>query len=278
MGTGLIGCSIAGGLRHMATEIIGVDNSQANLQEALSMGWIDRSMSPDMAVRDAGIVILAVPADKLIKILPGILDQISDGTVVIDTGSVKAAVCRCVDGHAKRSGFVAAHPMAGLAVSGPGASDPRLFINRKVVICEKEKSSGYALEKATMVFESLGMQIIHMAPEVHDLYVAKVSHLPQVMAYCLSALTMENGDAESEATGIASTGFESSTRLSSSPANMWIPIFRHNSGNLTGSLDEIISLLEKVREMIGGGDWRELERVIEKANRSREIFMTAYKQ
>jgi len=278
VGTGLIGCSMAGGLRDLASGLTGVDNNQAHLQEALSGGWIDRSMSAGMALRDAEIVILAVPADILTGMLPEVLDQVGDDTTVIDVASVKDAVCRSVDGHPRRGLFVAAHPMAGLAVSGPGASDPRLFLNRKVVVCEKEKSSRHALETASVVFDRLGLQIVYMDPRLHDLCVSKVSHLPQVMAYCLSAITTENGDSESIFTGIASSGYESSTRLSSSPADMWIPIFRHNSENLTSSLDEIIALLTGVRQMIGTGNWRELESIIEKANRSREAFMAAYKQ
>ncbi len=301
-GTGLIGCSIAEGLRDMVSEIIGVDNNSAHLQEALYRGMIDRSMSAGNAAAYAGIIVIAVPVDATIELLSLVLDRADEKAVVIDAGSIKGAICRSVADHPKRKQFVAAHPMAGLALSGPDASDARLFRNKKVIVCEKENSSDHALLTALDVFKRLGMELVYMAPEVHDMYVARVSHLPQVLAYCLSAINSEkiSGDrpayqfpervevkdnkakneksvgAES-AVSIASTGYESATRLASSPADMWIPILNHNRSNVTGSLDEMIAGLTDIRDMIRKGDWESLEKIIDKANMSREHFISVYK-
>lgn len=277
VGTGLIGCSMAEGLRDAAGEIVGVDNNTGHLQEALYRGWIDRSMSLEKAVSCADLVIISVPVDAAIKLLPGILDLVGDRTVVIDAGSVKSAICQSVKDHSQRTKFVAAHPMAGLAVSGPEASDAGLFRNRKVVICEHDKTSEHALNMASFVFDRLGMDIINMEPEVHDLYVAQISHLPQVVAYCLSAITEVSDDKRESMINIASSGFESSTRLASSPAGMWIPIFEHNSEFLAGSIDDMIGRLSEIRNLIKEKNWKSLTRLIEKANRSREKFLSAYK-
>ncbi len=277
VGTGLMGCSMAEGLRDVASEIVGVDNNTGHLQEALHRGWIDRSMSLEKAVISADLVIISVPVDAAIKLLPVILDLVGDRSVVIDAGSVKSAICQSVKDHSRRVKFVAAHPMAGLAVSGPEASDAGLFRNRKVVICEHDKTSEHALDTASFVFGRLGMDIIYMEPGLHDLYVAQISHLPQVVAYCLSALTEVPDDKRESMINIASSGFESSTRLASSPAGMWIPIFEHNSEFLAGSIDDMIERLSDIRNMIKERKWKSLTRLIEKANRSREDFLSAYK-
>ncbi len=278
VGTGLIGCSIAEGLRDIASEIIGVDSNTAHLEEAFYRGWIDRSMTLNKAVNNADLVIISVPVDSSVRLLPLVLDQIDSRTVVIDAGSVKSAICRSIQEHPGRLQFVASHPMAGLAVSGPGAADSGLFKNRKVIICEREKSSEKALGTAEKIFTRLGLDIIYMEPDLHDLYVAKVSHLPQVVAYCLSLLSESCDNQKDPMINIASTGFESSTRLASSPASIWIPIFRHNNENLSGSLDDIINRLADVRDMIRNGRWQALTELIEKANKSREIFLSGYKQ
>lgn len=277
IGTGLIGCSIADGLRVMAEETSGVDNNAGHLQEALSHGLIDRSMPLEKAVKSAGLVIVTVPVDKSIDLIPKILDHIGPHSVVIDAGSVKTAVCRSIEDHPKRSQFVAAHPMAGLAASGPDAADANIFHNRKVIICEHEKSSGQAMETASMVFKNLGMNIIFMSPETHDIIVARVSHLPQIIAYCLAAGTTGKAHERVSPGSIASTGYESSTRLASSPANMWIPIFQHNSENLAESLDDMIALLSDMRNMIKNGQWKPVKELIEKANKIREDFLSEYK-
>jgi prephenate dehydrogenase len=278
IGTGLIGCSMADGLRDTVKEIIGVDNNTGHLQEALYRGWIDKSMPLKKAVSRAGVIIVSVPVDATIRLLPLILDNAGPQAVVIDAGSVKAAICRSVKDHPKRAQFIAAHPMAGLALSGPDASDARLFRDRKVIICEHEKSSEKALNKASGIFNRLGLNIIYMEPDLHDLCVAQVSHLPQVIAYCLSALTGNTQAKKESMINIASTGFESTTRLSSSPANMWLPIIQHNRDNLSVCLDEMIGSLSDVRDMINQGRWKPLEKLIENANKSREIFLSASKQ
>jgi prephenate dehydrogenase len=278
IGTGLIGCSMAEGLRDISELIIGVDNNIRHLQEALGRGWIDKSMSLANAVSQAGVVILTIPVDATVNLLPQILDNLGPRSIVIDAGSVKSAICRCVKDHPKRKQFIAAHPMAGLAVSGPDASDSRLFMNRKVIICEHDKSSNEALELATLIYNKLGMSVVYMEPDLHDYCVAQVSHLPQVMAYCLSALTAEPGEKKGSMIKIAATGYESSTRLASSPSDMWIPIIQYNQANLISSLDEMIDGLSDFKELIKKGKWEILEQVIEKANKSRESFLTAYKQ
>jgi prephenate dehydrogenase len=277
VGTGLIGCSMADGLRSIAKEITGVDNNTSHLQEALSRGLIDRCMSLEKAVNHSDLVIVAVPVDISVELIGKILDQAGPQTVVLDAGSVKTVICQSVYDHPKRSQYVAAHPMAGLAVSGPDAADALLFRNRKALICEQEKSSARSLEIATMVFKKLGMHIIYMSPETHDMSVARVSHLPQVVAYCLSLLAAGKADENEPLTGIASTGFESLTRLASSPANMWIPIFRHNNEELSSGLLEMIRLLSDIRKMMENDQWEQLTQLIGKANRIREDFLTGYK-
>ncbi len=278
IGTGLMGCSMAGGLRAAAAEITGVDTNSAHLQQALSRGLIDRCTSLENSLADASLVLITVPVDAAIALLPGILDRTGDHTVVIDAGSVKEAVCRCVENHPGRERFVAAHPMAGLAVSGPDASDARLFKNRNVIVCEHERSSPRAMDTASEIFGLLGMHMIFMSPADHDARVALISHLPQVVAYCMSALAAAGESEDMKAlTAIASTGFESSTRLASSSAGMWIPIFRHNREKLTSGLDEMIALLTDTRDMISEGRWKPLTGLIEKANRAREDFMAEYK-
>jgi prephenate dehydrogenase len=278
IGAGLIGCSMAEGLRDISELIIGVDNNTRHLQEALGRGWIDKSMSLANAVSQAGVIILTIPVDATVNLLPQILDNLGPRSIVTDAGSVKSAICQSVKDHPKRKQFIAAHPMAGLAVSGPDAADSRLFMNRKVIICEHEKSSKEALELATLIYNRLGMSVVYMEPGLHDYCVAQVSHLPQVMAYCLSALTGAPGEKKSSMIKIAATGYESSTRLASSPSDMWIPIIQYNQENLISSLDEMIDGLSDFRELIRKGKWDMLEQLIEKANKSRESFLTAYKQ
>src|SRR5690606_33465488 len=123
VGVGLIGGSIAITLKEkkFATRIIGADKNNDNLKKALQLGLIDEEASLEDAVKQADLVILAIPVDAILQILPHVLD-IVDKQVVMDMGSTKQNLLAAVENHPKRGRLVASHPMAGTEYSGPEAA------------------------------------------------------------------------------------------------------------------------------------------------------------
>jgi prephenate dehydrogenase len=142
IGIGLIGGSMAKDLRRsgFATEITGVDNSQEHAREAIQLGIVDRIESLDIAVKDADLVLVAVPVDTMLKLLPDILDKLGSHTTVADMGSTKRQITDAVRNHINRRHYVPAHPMAGTENSGPSAAmetnwSPAPCTGRKNVLC-----------------------------------------------------------------------------------------------------------------------------------------------
>jgi prephenate dehydrogenase len=129
IGLGLIGGSIAKDLRRtgFASEITGVDSNREHAEEALRLGIVDRTESLDIAVKDADLVLVAVPVDAMLRILPEILDRIGSHTTVTDMGSTKRQLTDAVRNHVNRRHYVPAHPMAGTENSGPSAALENLF-------------------------------------------------------------------------------------------------------------------------------------------------------
>ena len=86
VGLGLIGGSMAIDLRksRFATGIIGVDNRPEHAAEAEKLGIVDRITDFESGVREADLVLLALPVDQIIKLLPSVLDLISPSTTVAD--------------------------------------------------------------------------------------------------------------------------------------------------------------------------------------------------
>ena len=140
IGLGLIGGSMAKDLRRtkFATEIIGVDNHSENARIALEVGIADRIETLEKAVKEADIVIVAIPVDKIVHLLPHILDQISSSTTVIDVGSTKREIAEAVKDHPLRGNFIPAHPMSGTENSGPFAAVEHLFEDKQNTFQEKE--------------------------------------------------------------------------------------------------------------------------------------------
>jgi prephenate dehydrogenase len=246
VGTGLIGCSFALGVRNKFGEICGFDKDSESLDYAVQSGIIDSSSSLENISRDSDIIIVSVPVDVALTLIPKILFLAKNDAVVIDVGSTKVPICNALKDHPRRVCFVAAHPMAGSEASGSRNATENLFQGKKVIICQPEQSSTVALEQAQYIFKTLGMSIELMDAEVHDSLVSMVSHLPQVVSYCLTK-AVDDASCNDLWSSIAATGFDSSTRLSKSSADIWIPILLQNKGNINNHLhlfiDEIKNLI-----------------------------------
>lgn len=274
IGIGLIGGSLAIPLRkrNFADKFIAVDKNEQHCKEALELGIVDEIMNLEEGVKNADLVVIAIPVDKIKIVLPQVLDLIDDKTYVIDTGSTKGGICKTVCTHKNRENYVAAHPIAGTENSGPKSALPDLFDNKKLIICEKEKSKPQALKMAEDMFNALKMNLIYIEPEVHDLHLAYVSHLPHISSYALALAVLELEKDEKMILDMAGSGFASACRLAKSSADMWIPIFQQNSKLLTESLDAYIKDLEVFKNAILENDTEKLKELINTANTIRKIL------
>ncbi|MEO7989097.1 MAG: prephenate dehydrogenase [Chryseolinea sp.] len=274
IGLGLIGGSIAIDLRKagVATEIVGIDRNVDHAAKAVELGIVDKIESEDKALSTSDLIITAIPVNAMCQLLPGLLDAIKPGAVVIDAGSTKRLLCKSVEHHEKRKQFVAAHPIAGTENSGPEAAFSGLFKDKTNIICEKEKSSPQALSVATLVFESLGMNTIFMEPEEHDKHVAYVSHLSHVSSFLLGQTVLDIERDEKNIFALAGSGFASTVRLAKSSPDMWAPIFEQNAEFLSQALLEYIMHLQKFQYYLMKRDVKELHNIMTSANRIREIL------
>ena len=159
VGLGLIGGSMAIDLRksRFATEIIGVDNRSEHAAEAVKLGIVDRTTDFESGVKAADLVLLALPVDQIIALLPVVLDLISPSTTVADVGSAKRQIVASVASHPLRGNFVATHPMAGTENSGPAAAIPKLFTGKLTIVCDHEQSRPQHLALVEKMYQSLGM-------------------------------------------------------------------------------------------------------------------------
>lgn len=274
IGLGLIGGSMAIDLRKagLATRVVGVDKSAEHGRRALDLHLVDELAELEDAVRDADLVITAIPVNSIKSVLIKVLDHVSGSAIVIDTGSTKSMICKAIAQHPRRSQFVAAHPLAGTENSGPDAAFSGLFSQKTNIICEKEKSSEQALKVATRIFSSLGMRTIFMDPVEHDKHVAYVSHLSHVSAFLLGQTVLDIEKDEKNIFNLAGSGFASTVRLAKSSPDMWAPIFEQNAEYLSQALLEYIMHLQKFQYHLMKRDVNELHRIMTSANHIRKVL------
>jgi prephenate dehydrogenase len=273
VGVGLIGGSLAMQCRKkgIASHIIGVDSNASHSKEAVALKLVDEMLSLEDAIQHADAIVLAVPMNALVKLLPTVLDKVTD-QIVIDMGSTKSILTEAVKNHPKRGRFVASHPMWGTEYSGPAAAVDGAFENKAVIICDTENSDADAVDFAKELYTKLNMHIIEMNSVDHDLHAAYVSHISHITSFALANTVLEKEREDKAIFEMASAGFESTVRLAKSNPDMWAPIFMQNKDNVLDVLNEHISQLRKFKSCLEKENWDYLKELMSQANQIRRII------
>lgn len=273
IGLGLMGGSMALDLKatNHGVTIFGIDANEGHVDEALEIGFIDRKAGMD-DLDMADVVIVAVPVNTLIWLLPQVLDKVHDNALVFDAGSTKSLICDAVAHHPKRRNYLAAHPIAGTEFSGPKAAVTNLFRGKTNIICEVEKTAFKLQERAMKIFADLGMRIRYMEPKSHDKHIAYVSHLSHISSFMLGKTVIEKEKNERDIFDMAGSGFESTVRLAKSSPDMWTPIFEQNKENVIETLQEYIGNLQQFLELMKKDKFEAIHDEMENTNRIKEIL------
>jgi prephenate dehydrogenase len=257
-GVGLIGGSLALALkkRRAVAHVIGVGRSRANLLAARRLNIIDEiATDPALAVKDADLVLLAVPLGQTRAVLAQIAPHLAAHTVVSDAGSTKRDVIESARRQlgAAFARFVPAHPIAGTEKSGAQAAFAELFEHRNLIVTPAPETSARALKLVTTAWKLAGMRVLSMQAAAHDRMFALVSHLPHLLSFTAVGNIAGYPDAAKlfQHTG---GGFRDLTRLAGSSPEMWRDICIANRDVILAALDGYLSDLEAVRGMVEASD------------------------
>lgn len=274
VGVGLISGSFALAVKAkgFATRIIGVSRTAASGQRALELGIVDEILPLEEAIDQSDLIYVAIPVDATVDVMQEIMDKIQPTQTVVDAGSTKNTLCMALADHPNRSRFVASHPMWGTEYSGPDAAVKGAFAGRACVICEKEKTAPDALQLVENIYQALGMHMVYMDAESHDVHAAYVSHISHITSFALANTVLEKEKEENAIFELAGGGFESTVRLAKSNPSMWAPIFMQNRENVLDVLNEHISQLRKFKASLEKENLEYLTQLMENANRISRIL------
>ena len=273
IGLGLMGGSFALDFKSIypKSKIFGLDKSKKNENRALELGLIDELITLEQ-LSNVDVVLVAIPVDKSLEELPKILNSVNKDTLVFDVGSTKLPICEALLNHPNRKNFLATHPMAGTEFSGPNAAVEGLYLNKNNIVCEIEKTNPKIYKKALRIFKMLNMNIIKMDSKSHDVHVAYVSHLSHISSFMLGKTVIEKEKNEKNIFDLAGSGFESTVRLAKSSPATWTPIFLQNKNNLVLAINEYISNLNQIKEMIEENNYSTLSSILNNTNRIKQIL------
>jgi prephenate dehydrogenase len=262
-GVGLIGGSFALALRKAGAvgQVVGVGRTRANLLAARRLGIIDE-IATDVAaaVRDADLVLLAVPLAQNAAVLAQIAPHLGATTIVTDAGSTKRDIIALARSHlgANFSRFVPAHPIAGTEKSGAQAAFGELFRDHELIITAQSETNPRAVAKVAAAWRLAGMTVNRMDAAAHDRMFALVSHLPHIVAYALVGQVAGYKDGRS-LLGHTGGGFRDTSRIAGSSPEMWRDVCMSNRDALLQACDDYVAEFKELRDMLASKDAAGLE-------------------
>lgn len=240
-------------------------------QQLASQLWCDAvAAKPEQAVREADLVVLAAPVEKIVELAQVIAPHVRAGAWITDVGSTKGTLVRaCELAFAGRAHFVGAHPMAGSEKTGWENAKADLFVNRVCFVTPLPATDPAAAEGVSRFWSDLGSTVTTLSPDEHDEVVAHISHLPQALATTLCTFLAQRPPGWKN---FAGGGLRDTTRIAASDATMWIEIFRNNRDEVLRALRGLQTELDGFHAALANGDWLELRARLERGKGYRDAF------
>ncbi|QFS84640.1 cyclohexadienyl dehydrogenase [Roseivivax sp. THAF40] len=259
IGLGLIASSMFWAMKRggLAGHVTGYARSEETRETARRIGLCDTVCdSAEEAVRDADLVVLAVPVGVMGAVAETIAPHLKPGATVTDVGSVKKDVIAQVGPHIPEGvHFIPGHPMAGTEHSGPESGFSTLFDNRWCLLVPVEGSDPEAVARLRAFWEGLGALVDEMDADHHDLVLAVVSHTPHLIAYTMVGVADDlRRVTESEVIKYSATGFRDFTRIAASDPTMWRDVFLTNKDATLEILGRFTEELFALQRAIRKGD------------------------
>ncbi len=248
------------------------DPEPAVLTLAMERGAGTRASSDRRrAVAGADLVLIAAPVDEIIDLLPKIAAELDPGTVVTDVGSSKGAITAAGEA-AFGALFVGGHPMAGSEQHGISAASADLFEGASWILTPSAQTSADAYRRVAAVVTSVGAQAVAVPVETHDALLARISHLPQLLASLLVDVAA-GGASASSLLPLAGGGFRDVTRIAASQPEMWLPILKTNREAIGETMSTFALRLEELASWLEEERWELVDRFLADARAARlELF------
>lgn len=266
VGCGLIGGSFALASRRLegVERVVVTDRDPGVRNAARTREAADEVViGIDRAVRDADLVLLAVPVAAIPEVARSVIESVRQDVVITDVGSVKNQAVREIEsflGEHGKSGpsihFLGGHPMCGSEEAGLAGADPALFQGATWVLTPTPTSDAEVFNALAAHIRALGARVLAIDPATHDRIVAVASHLPQILA---STLADEAGSA-ARASGdgvlaVTAGGFRDLTRIAASDPDLWAGILAHNRAAVAEALESFRHRLADFHRAVREGDW-----------------------
>jgi prephenate dehydrogenase len=266
IGLGLMGGSLALGLRGKCAAIYGIDPHPATLELALSQHIVDYADSdPANLFPEVDLVILSAPVPAILTLLEKLPAFTPNPCIVMDMGSTKKLIVESMSRLPERFDPIGGHPICGKEKLSLANAERTLYYAAPFLLTPLERTSPRALSAAQQIIEAIGAKATVLDPVDHDRILAATSHLPFLISSALALAT------PLDVTPFVGPGFKSTSRLAGTSASMMLGVLQTNRENVLNALHEMQSQLAEVEAALSSEDFAKLETLL---NQSRSAYQS----
>lgn len=257
IGLGQMGGSLAAALkRGRLARVLGISRRAETARRAERLGIVDWAGTELEAAARAEVVVLAAPVRANLALLPRVLPLLRPGSLLTDLGSTKAPFAAAARALKPKVAVVGGHPMAGGETAGLEGLDPDLYRGRPWVLIPavlRGRSSWSTLERLVRGVGALPLW--KKDPARHDLAVARISHIPYLLAYALC-------DQPPHERRVAGNSFRDATRVALSDLDMVSDFLLTNGPNIERAARELSARLGRLARLARAKDEAGLRRLM----------------
>ena len=268
VGVGLLGGSIGLAVkqRGLSGHVCGLVRREESISECINAGVVDEAtLDTATAIEDAKLVILCTQVGQMQALSEQLKPHLADDAIVTDVGSVKAKVVVAIDKVIPR--FVGSHPLAGSEKTGVSNARADLLDGALCPVTPTEQSDTTVVGMVEKFWQALGLQTTRLSPEMHDVVVARTSHLPHILATALVRCVLDS--AHNNEANYCSTGFRDTTRLAGGSASLWRDIALANPDAIDAAVSEFQKELDELRVALKAKDAKALEQFFNEGSKLR---------
>ena len=257
VGLGLMGGSLALGLRGKCAALYGIDPHPATLELALSQHIVDHADSdPAKLLPEVDLIILAAPVPAILVLLEQLPALTPNPCIVIDLGSTKRLIVESMARLPERFDPIGGHPICGKEKLSLANAERTLYYAATFLLTPLERTSSHALSAAGQIIEALGAKAKILDALEHDRILASTSHLPFLLSTALALATPQN------IVSFVGPGFKSVSRLAGTPSSMMLGVLQSNRENVLTALSGLQNQLTEIKTALANEDYLRLEALL----------------
>ena len=268
IGLGLMGGSLAMALKGKCAELLAVVPRPITRELALRMNIVSQAdEDPAKILPQADVIILSTPVPAILDWLDRLPEFTPQRCIIMDMGSSKEIIIQAMNGLPERFDAIGGHPICGKEKLSLENAEASLYQNAPFVLTPPAHLSIRASAAALQIINAIGAQPLWLDAISHDRFLAFTSHLPFLLA---SALTLT---APANAAPLVGPGFNSSSRLASTPSSMMLGILQTNRDNVLEAIEAFRENLNLIEDTIQSQNAIKLGEILDSARLKRQKFL-----